>query len=83
MKTTVLKCASWQRHVFSACRWRFCRFKAVDTARVHFTAGAGGRKSHGLLPEPLAVAIHATHEAGDLPGQRVFISGVGLSAADC
>lgn len=27
--------------------------------------------------EPLAVAIHAAHEAGDLQGKRVFISGVG------
>ncbi len=27
--------------------------------------------------EPLAVAIHAAHEAGDLQGKRIFISGVG------
>ncbi len=27
--------------------------------------------------EPLAVAIHAAHEAGDLQGNHVFISGVG------
>ena len=27
--------------------------------------------------EPLAVAIHAAHQAGDLQGKRVFISGVG------
>lgn len=27
--------------------------------------------------EPLAVAIHAAHQAGELQGKRVFISGVG------
>jgi len=30
-----------------------------------------------VFAEPLAVCIHATHQAGELTGKRVFISGVG------
>jgi L-idonate 5-dehydrogenase len=54
----------------------FTRFKVVDTAQcVPFSSNADAKIM--AFAEPLAVAIHAAHQAGDLQGKRVFISGVG------
>lgn len=54
----------------------FTRFKVVDTSQcVAFPADADDKMM--AFSEPLAVAIHAAHQAGDLQGKRVFISGVG------
>jgi L-idonate 5-dehydrogenase len=54
----------------------FTRYKVVDTAQcIPFSADANEKVM--AFAEPLAVAIHAAHEAGDLQGKRVFISGVG------
>lgn len=54
----------------------FTRFKTVDSAQcVPYPAEADEKVM--VFAEPLAVAIHAAHEAGDLQGKRVFISGVG------
>lgn len=54
----------------------FTRFKAVDTAQCIPWPEQADEKAMAFA-EPLAVAIHAAHEAGDLQGKRVFISGVG------
>jgi len=54
----------------------FTRFKVVDTAQcIPYAADASEQVM--AFAEPLAVAIHAAHQAGDLQGKRVFISGVG------
>jgi L-idonate 5-dehydrogenase len=54
----------------------FTRFKVVDTAQcIPFSSNADAKTM--AFAEPLAVAIHAAHQAGDLQGKRVFISGVG------
>ena len=54
----------------------FTRFKTVDTAQcIPYPQHADEKVM--AFAEPLAVAIHAAHEAGDLQGKRVFISGVG------
>lgn len=54
----------------------FTRFKAVDTAQCIPWPEQADEKAMAFA-EPLAVAIHAAHEAGDLQGKHVFISGVG------
>lgn len=54
----------------------FTRFKVVDTAQCIPFSGHADAKTMAFA-EPLAVAIHAAHQAGDLQGKRVFISGVG------
>jgi L-idonate 5-dehydrogenase len=54
----------------------FTRFKVVDTAQCIPFSGNADAKTMAFA-EPLAVAIHAAHQAGDLQGKRVFISGVG------
>lgn len=54
----------------------FTRFKTVDTAQCIPYPQEADEKVMAFA-EPLAVAIHAAHEAGDLQGKRVFISGVG------
>jgi L-idonate 5-dehydrogenase len=53
----------------------FTRFKVVDTAQCIPFSGNADAKTMAFA-EP-AVAIHAAHQAGDLQGKRVFISGVG------
>lgn len=54
----------------------FTRFKIVDTSQCIPYPDEASEKVMAFA-EPLAVAIHAAHEAGDLQGKRVFISGVG------
>lgn len=54
----------------------FTRFKVVDNAQcIPFSADANAKTM--AFAEPLAVAIHAAHQAGNLQGKCVFISGVG------
>lgn len=54
----------------------FSQYKVVETRQcVPFDAGADEKVM--VFAEPLAVCIHATHQAGDLQGKKVFISGVG------
>ncbi|TWS20342.1 zinc-binding dehydrogenase, partial [Tsukamurella conjunctivitidis] len=38
---------------------------------------------HGAVAEPLGVAFHAVHRAGDLHGQRVLVNGVGPIGSLC
>ncbi|SUG21745.1 L-idonate 5-dehydrogenase [Salmonella enterica subsp. arizonae] len=54
----------------------FTQFKTIDTAQYIPSPQQADEKVMAFA-EPLAVAIHAAHEAGDLQGKRVFISGVG------
>ncbi|OAT76544.1 L-idonate 5-dehydrogenase [Mangrovibacter phragmitis] len=54
----------------------FTQYKVVDTAQCVPYAEHADDKIVAFA-EPLAVAIHAAHQAGDLEGKRVFISGVG------
>lgn len=54
----------------------FTQFKTVDTAQYIPSPQQADEKVMAFA-EPLAVAIHAAHEADDLQGKRVFISGVG------
>lgn len=54
----------------------FTRFKLVDTAQCFpFSDNADPRVM--AFAEPLAVAIHAAHQAGEIRDKKVFISGVG------
>lgn len=54
----------------------FTQFKVVDTAQcVPFDNRCDEKVM--VFAEPLAVCIHATNQAGDLQGKKVFISGVG------
>lgn len=54
----------------------FTQYKVVDSAQcVPFPQEADEKVM--VFAEPLAVCIHATHQAGDLHGKHVFISGVG------
>ncbi|EJJ4222908.1 alcohol dehydrogenase catalytic domain-containing protein [Salmonella enterica] len=53
----------------------FTQFKTIDTAQCIPYPQQADEKVMAFA-EPLAVAIHAAHEAGDLQGKRVFISGV-------
>lgn len=54
----------------------FTRYKMVETSQcVPYPAKADEKVM--AFAEPLAVAIHAAHQAGELQGKRVFISGVG------
>ncbi len=54
----------------------FSQYKIVDTAQcIPFNHQADDRVM--VFAEPLAVCIHATHQAGDLQDKKVFISGVG------
>ena len=54
----------------------FSQYKIVDTAQcIPFNQQADDRVM--VFAEPLAVCIHATHQAGDLQDKKVFISGVG------
>lgn len=54
----------------------FTQYKVVDSAQcIPFPQDAD--ESVMVFAEPLAVCIHATHQAGDLTGKHVFISGVG------
>ncbi|ACS84038.1 L-idonate 5-dehydrogenase [Musicola paradisiaca] len=54
----------------------FTQYKVVDTAQcIPFDNQADDRVM--VFAEPLAVAIHAVNQAGDIKGKRVFVSGVG------
>ncbi len=54
----------------------FTQYKIVDSAQcIPFDPIVDGRIM--VFAEPLAVAIHAVNQAGDITGKRVFISGVG------
>lgn len=54
----------------------FSQYKVVDTRQcVPFDSQADDKVM--VFAEPLAVCLHATHQAGDLNGKNVFISGVG------
>ncbi len=54
----------------------FTQYKIVDSEQcIPFDPSVDGRIM--VFAEPLAVAIHAVNQAGDIHGRRVFISGVG------
>lgn len=54
----------------------FCELKVVQAAQVRaLPEGVGTRE--GALAEPLAVALHAVHRAGDLRGRDVLVNGAG------
>lgn len=54
----------------------FTRHKVVASSQcVPFPQDADEKVM--VFAEPLAVCIHATHQAGDLTGKRIFISGTG------
>lgn len=54
----------------------FTQYKIVDSAQcIPFESTVDGRIM--VFAEPLAVALHAVNQAGDLNGKRVVISGVG------
>ena len=54
----------------------FSQFKVVETRQcIPYDAAADEKVM--VFAEPLAVCIHATHQAGELQGKKVFISGVG------
>lgn len=54
----------------------FTQYKIVDTAQcIPFDNQSDERVM--VFAEPLAVAIHAVNQAGDVRGKRVFVSGVG------
>jgi L-idonate 5-dehydrogenase len=54
----------------------FTEYKIVDTQQcIPFSSQASDQAM--AFAEPLAVAIHAAHQGGNLQGKRVFISGVG------
>ncbi|WP_086846915.1 L-idonate 5-dehydrogenase [Amycolatopsis kentuckyensis] len=54
----------------------FCEYKVVPAGQVRaLPDGVGTRE--GALAEPLAVALHAVHRAGDLRGREVLVNGAG------
>lgn len=54
----------------------FSQYKVVDSAQcVPFPDSADDAVM--VFAEPLAVCLHATHQAGELTGKHIFISGVG------
>jgi L-idonate 5-dehydrogenase len=54
----------------------FCELKVVPAAQVRaLPEGVGTRE--GALAEPLAVALHAVHRAGDVRGRDVLVNGAG------
>jgi len=54
----------------------FTQYKIVDSEQcIPFDPAVDGRIM--VFAEPLAVAIHAVNQAGEIHGKRVFISGVG------
>lgn len=54
----------------------FSQYKIVDDDQcIPYPREADGRVM--VFAEPLAVAIHAVNQAGDVKGKRVFVSGVG------
>ncbi|TCP93528.1 L-idonate 5-dehydrogenase [Cricetibacter osteomyelitidis] len=54
----------------------FTQFKEVDTAQcINYPQNAPDEVM--VFAEPLAVAIHAVKQAGDVQGKRLFVSGVG------
>jgi L-idonate 5-dehydrogenase len=57
----------------------FTQYKVVDSAQcVPFPQDAD--ETVMVFAEPLAVCIHATHQAGDLSGKHVFISAAAAKA---
>lgn len=54
----------------------FCEYKVVDTSQcVPYTSSADEKIM--AFAEPLAVAIHAVQQSGEVRNKRVFISGTG------
>lgn len=54
----------------------FTQYKIVDSAQcIPFDNSVSDRLM--VFAEPLAVAIHAVNQAGDVKGKTVFVSGVG------
>jgi L-idonate 5-dehydrogenase len=54
----------------------FCHYLALD-AKQCFPIDPGIDDAVAALLEPLAVALHAAHRAGDLTGKRVLVTGGG------
>jgi len=54
----------------------FTNYKVVDSAQcIPYPADADPKVM--VFAEPLAVAIHAAHQGGEIAGKRIFVSGVG------
>lgn len=54
----------------------FCQFRAVAAEQLRLLP-AGVSTRHGAVAEPLGVAIHAVHRAGDITGKTVLVNGCG------
>ncbi|WAP59188.1 L-idonate 5-dehydrogenase [Streptomyces sp. S465] len=54
----------------------FSEFRAVRAEQLR-PLPDGVSTRHGALAEPLAVALHAVHRAGDLRGRHVLVNGAG------
>ncbi|MFF1416276.1 L-idonate 5-dehydrogenase [Streptomyces sp. NPDC058280] len=54
----------------------FSEYRVVRAAQIRQLPD-GVNTEHGALAEPLAVALHAVHRAGDLRGRTVLVNGAG------
>ncbi|AQU65276.1 L-idonate 5-dehydrogenase [Streptomyces niveus] len=54
----------------------FSEYRVVRAAQIR-PLPEGVTTEHGALAEPLAVALHAVHRAGDLRGRTVLVNGAG------
>ncbi|MFJ1747710.1 L-idonate 5-dehydrogenase [Streptomyces sp. NPDC088116] len=54
----------------------FSEYRVVRAAQIR-PLPEGVSTEHGALAEPLAVAMHAVHRAGDLRGRTVLVNGAG------
>ncbi|MEV8336291.1 L-idonate 5-dehydrogenase [Streptomyces niveus] len=54
----------------------FSEYRVVRAAQIR-PLPDGVPTEHGALAEPLAVALHAVHRAGDLRGRTVLVNGAG------
>ena len=54
----------------------FSEYRVVRAAQIR-PLPEGVTTEHGALAEPLAVAMHAVHRAGDLRGRTVLVNGAG------
>ncbi|MFE3828278.1 L-idonate 5-dehydrogenase [Streptomyces sp. NPDC059092] len=54
----------------------FSEYRVVRAAQIRPLPDGVGTE-HGALAEPLAVALHAVHRAGDLRGRTVLVNGCG------
>ncbi|MFI6697633.1 L-idonate 5-dehydrogenase [Streptomyces sp. NPDC050509] len=54
----------------------FSEYRVVRAAQIR-PLPDGVTTEHGALAEPLAVALHAVHRAGDLRGKTVLVNGCG------